>query len=63
MTIQQQARDLITWLMLPGVRERVAGADTMAAWLTMLTESCTPEECEPMLAAEVEAVKNIVQAA
>lgn len=61
MTAYQQARDLITWLRLPGARERIAGADTMAAWLTMLTESCTQEEARETLAAEVEIVKSILK--
>lgn len=60
---KQRALDLIAWLTLPGASQRYPEANVMAGWLTILVNSCTPEECSEQLESEVEAVKTILKGA
>lgn len=57
--LQQDARNLVTWLMLPSAVARIPDAVTMAAWLMLLLTSCTPDAAE-LLEDEISAIQFIV---
>lgn len=60
--LQQDARNLVTWLLLPGAQARIPDANTMAAWLMMLLTSCTPDASE-QLEDEISAIRLIIAGA
>lgn len=57
--ITQDARNLQTWLRLPGAEARYPGANVMAAFLEILLTSCTPDAQE-LLEDEIAAIKRLV---
>lgn len=60
--LRQDARNLITWLRLPGAGARYPEAAVLAGWLEILMTSCTPDADE-LLGDEISAIERIVRGA
>lgn len=60
--LHQQAKQLVTYLMLPQQFEKHGKSNcmTMASYLQIMMNSCTQEESDERLTEEIEAVKRIL---
>lgn len=57
--IAADARNLQTWLLLPGAEARYPGANVMAAFLEILLTSCTPDAVEE-LEREIDSIRTLI---
>lgn len=57
--IAADARNLQTWLLLPGAEARYPGANVMAAFLEILLTSCTPDAVEE-LEREIDSIRKLI---